>query len=53
MSKAKKGSVSKAQLNSNGYDISNFIPVKFPTIKSLKALAQASKSNSGLDLKTK
>lgn len=34
---AKKHSPSKKQLNSSGYDVSNFIRVKFPTIKSIKA----------------
>ncbi len=53
MSKAKKSSVSKTQLNSNGYDISNFIPVKFPTIKSIKAASKATKSINSLALKVK
>ncbi len=37
MSKTKKTAPAKQQLNSSGYDISNFIRVKFPTIKSTNA----------------
>lgn len=37
MSKTKTTAPAKQQLNSSGYDISNFIRVKFPTIKSMNA----------------
>ncbi len=37
MSNAKKIVASKQQLNSSGYDISNFIRVKLPTIKGIKS----------------
>ena len=49
---SKKHAPLKKQLNSSGYDVSNFIRVKFPTIKSIKASSPGAKSH-GTTLKVK
>lgn len=53
MSKTKKTAPAKLQLNSNGYDISNFIRVKFPTIKSTNSQITSASTKPAVSFKLK